>query len=231
MPPVDSNNMLGLVPTRFLYAYRPLHQADSSWEYTDDIRAADLTDVIYNFAGVILTQCFGSQDATKGPLSGSIYMRGSLGQRYRCPVGTTGSSGTGYSKNYQYDIRFTVEDPPPYMLELSSEPWKVKAYSETSTRRDPVATADLPALPPTGQTWTQQINTKKSYDMSPYIPAGYSLVDVRIKSGSATAIAIESERIAVTTDGNTDTLVLEYVVRKPPPADFLVAQAMTIKVS
>ncbi len=222
VPPLTSNNMLGLVPYRFLYAYRPLDANTTSANETADWNWQKNKNVIYNFAAVVLTQCFGSQDATHGSNMGGIYLRGSLGQKYRCPVGVSGG-GAAYQKFYQYDQRYMVEDPPPYMLELSNEPWKVKAYSETSIRRDPVALAGLVA-----DSGTQARSTTRTYNVLANDIAGNKLTGAAIKAGVGTASVVGNQIsfLAPSTVGQT---VIEYIVTKPDGSR--AAQNLTITIT
>lgn len=217
-PPLTSNNMVGLVPTRFLYAYRPLNSSGvetADWDYTK------AKNVIYNFAAVVLTQCFGAQDATKGVNMGGIYLRGSLGQKYRCPVGLQG--GSGYQKYYEHDQRFAVEDPPPYMLELSNEPWKVKAYSETTIRRDSVAQSGT--SPDSG---SQTRSTTKTWNVLANDSANLTLIGAQIASGGGTA-TVTNGQISFTAPGTPGQTVVHYIVMKPDGTK--VAQSLTITVT
>ena len=204
VPPLTSDNLLGLVPTQFLYAYRPL---TASYVETADWNYTKAKNVVYNFAAVVLRQCFGSMDATKGVNMGVIYLRGSLGQKYRCPVGLSGG-GSAYSKNYVYDQRFTVEDPPPYMLELSSEPWKLKSISETGFRRDPVATSGLVA-----DTGTQARNTTRSWDVTANDARVRRLISVQIARGQGSA-SVASGQVSFSAPTTLGQTVLEYVVER-----------------
>lgn len=223
VPPLTSDNMIGLVPTQFLYAYRPLRTVSGSLTETDDWDSSKTRNVIYDFATVVLNACFGAQDATFGANLGSIYLRGSLGQRYRCPVGTTGGSGTAYAKSYQHDQRFAVEDPPPYMLELSNEPWKVKGYSQTTIRRDPIATTGLVA-----DTGAQLTSTTRSYSVLANDVAGVTLIGARVLSGSGTA-TYSGSQVTYTSTATMGAMVIEYTVRKPDGTR--AAQTLTVTVS
>lgn len=60
------------------------------------------------------------------PPSGGLTVNGVIAQLFRGTVGTTsgGSSVTGYLKNYTYDDRLSVQQPP-YLFELASASWRV----------------------------------------------------------------------------------------------------------
>lgn len=224
-PPLTSDNMLGLVPSNFLYVYRPLWDDPSTsgttLTSTPDWNYAKTNDIILDMATVVLGQCFGAQDATLGPGQGGIYMFGSLGQRYRCPVGTSGGA-TGYAKHYSHDDRYAVEDPPPYMLELSIEPWKVKAYSETTIRRDPVAQVGL-----VKDTGSQGINTTRTYDVQANDTSGSTLESVAIRAGYGN-VSIVNGRVSYTSSNYYGDTIIEYVVRRPD--GYRAAQTLTVTV-
>ena len=118
-PNAASQSVLGLAAGKFAYAYRPLTSA-STPAWVGDWKTSNASNVIYNFALLSIQECFGAQDHAHGPANGSIFLWGSLAQKYRCPVGVGTSSG--YQKKYSYDARL-ASHTPPYMLELSNEPW------------------------------------------------------------------------------------------------------------
>ena len=116
-PDATSTSVMGVVAGGFAYIYRP---TDDDKDWVADWRVENAKDPVFNFALLAIQQCFGSQDYKIGPRNGSIHLWGSIAQKYRCAVGRTGSSG--YGKKYKYDDRLTLRTPP-YMLELSDEPW------------------------------------------------------------------------------------------------------------
>jgi hypothetical protein len=60
------------------------------------------------------------------PPTGGLTVNGVIAQLFRGTVGTTsgGSSVTGYLKNYTYDDRLAVQQPP-YLFDLASASWRV----------------------------------------------------------------------------------------------------------
>jgi hypothetical protein len=61
---------------------------------------------------------------------GTLTVNGAIAQRFRGPVGTGGSSiATGYVKNYNYDDRFKVANPP-YFLDPVQSSWRTVRYTE-----------------------------------------------------------------------------------------------------
>jgi len=116
-PSPDSSSTLGIAAGRFAYLYRPI---DSDDRWVDDWRVSNANDPIYNMALLAIQHCFATQDYDESYDNGNIYLWGSIAQKFRCAVGISG--GSGYGKAYKYDDRLTVRTPP-YMLELSDEPW------------------------------------------------------------------------------------------------------------
>lgn len=141
-PNPASQSVMGLAAGRFAYAYRPLTAA-STPAWVGDWRTSNASNVIYDFALLSIQECFGAQDHDKGPANGSIVLWGSLAQKYRCPVGVGTSSG--YQKKYSYDTRLASRTPP-YMLELSNEPWGNGRESEMYVPQQPAGTPITVAL-------------------------------------------------------------------------------------
>lgn len=58
------------------------------------------------------------QNYDQGSSRGTLKIVGSMAQKFRGPVGT-GSSTTGYAKDYNYDTRLTYSAPPKYLTPTS----------------------------------------------------------------------------------------------------------------
>jgi hypothetical protein len=101
--------------------------------WAPDWDPANAQDPTFNFALLAIENCFASQDPYTAPRQGNIYLWGSIAQKFRCVVGSTG----GYNKVYKYDDRL-AQRTPPYMLELSNEPWSTKRYGEVNPERQAV---------------------------------------------------------------------------------------------
>jgi len=95
-PDVDCPDHLGIISNRNIIV------ADN---------AANQNDVIITGALLALGNSFTVANYSSGSPRGYINLWGSLSQKIRGPVGTTG--GTGYHKNYNYDERY-LEEAPPY---------------------------------------------------------------------------------------------------------------------
>ncbi len=116
-PSPASTSTLGIAAGRFAYIYRPITDGG---QWVDDWRSSNADNPVFNFALLAIQHCFGSQDYDQANNNGFIYLWGSIAQKFRCAVGI--SSGSGLGKVYKYDDRLSVRTPP-YMLELSDEPW------------------------------------------------------------------------------------------------------------
>ena len=116
-PSATSTSTLGIAAGRFAYIYRPI---TSSGSWVSDWRTSNASNPVFDFALLAIQHCFATQDYDKSIDNGYIYLWGSIAQKFRCAVGISG--GSGYGKVYKYDTRLTLRTPP-YMLELSDEPW------------------------------------------------------------------------------------------------------------
>jgi hypothetical protein len=97
-----------------------------------DWKTSNALNPIYNMALLAIQKCWGAQNYDKSVNNGNIYLWGSIAQKYRCAVGLSG--GSGYGKNYKYDDRLKLRTPP-YMLELSDEPWGKERIGEMTVER------------------------------------------------------------------------------------------------
>lgn len=92
--------------------------------------AANRNDVIIDAAILTLGDSFTVQNYSSGSPRGYIHLYGSLSQKVRGPVGTFGSGGTGYLKNYNYDERLLNQSPPyfPTTGGYTIAAWRDKDY-------------------------------------------------------------------------------------------------------
>jgi type II secretory pathway pseudopilin PulG len=67
-----------------------------------------------------------------GTTLGTLNVWGSIAQFWRGPVGTAGSPGSGYIKNYNYDERLATQQPPSF-LSPSSTSWKLSRETAPPT--------------------------------------------------------------------------------------------------
>ncbi len=112
---------LGLIASDYVRVYHPLTASDCS-KY-----AKNETGSLYNpwiYAAILSTShSFVVDNNDCGEELGKLHVYGAIAQRFRGIVGTTG--GTGYIKDYKYDERLAV-DEPPYFLNPINAGWEVE---------------------------------------------------------------------------------------------------------
>lgn len=80
-----------------------------------------------------LKHSFYVQAYNRGSFQGTLSIRGALAQKWRGIVGTGGSGGTGYLKDYRYDKRLTYS-APPYFPQFVGAEWSTRYVGEISNR-------------------------------------------------------------------------------------------------
>lgn len=78
-----------------------------------------------------LQHSFEVQEYDVGSGLGDLTIYGTIAQRFRGAVGTSG--GTGYDKDYNYDSRLRYA-PPPYFLDPVRSSWGMKTFGEVAPR-------------------------------------------------------------------------------------------------
>lgn len=125
---------LGLIANNYVRIYHPITTA-SCEEYnygnqkfercsgnSDKNGTGSLTGP-WIYAAILSTKhSFVVDNYGRGESLGNLNVYGAIAQNYRGIVGTTG--GTGYIKNYNYDERLAV-DEPPYFLNPLNAGWQV----------------------------------------------------------------------------------------------------------
>ena len=102
--------MLGLIPDKFARVYHPVNRGGSCSNATGSMH-----DITIDAAILALTHSFTVDAYECGNKLGTLTVRGAIAQKYRGPVGTGGSGGSGYTKDYQYDQRLALRSPPRFM--------------------------------------------------------------------------------------------------------------------
>jgi Tfp pilus assembly protein PilX len=205
-PAATSANQMGLVPSRFLYVYHLDGQAGGN---SNGINSA-LSDLLLDMSILAPNKCLTVQDFKSNPSMETLKIIGSIGQDSRCRI--VPDVGSGYQKFIvEYDDRLSGLGPPPYMSELSIEPWRTLVWQETEVRRDIPAKAGIARL-----TATQSAGAPMSYDVLAMsgAPAGSTLDFARLTSGSGT-LSIASSRVAFTAPLGVATTTIEFVLTKP----------------
>lgn len=135
-----STDIVGLVALNNVWVYHPV-RADGSnlltYASSTPLGSSDPSTVRTIEASILsIEHSFLVQNWRKGAdLSSTgeaskLLVYGAIAQRFRGPVGTSGSGGrTGYLKNYVYDPRLAVLQPP-YFLEPDNAPWEAVQISD-----------------------------------------------------------------------------------------------------
>ncbi|MEA2439213.1 MAG: hypothetical protein QOH76_637 [Thermoleophilaceae bacterium] len=131
----NGNVLLGLIANFFVRVYHPVTGTcpgavnAASGPYGPAPPALGIT---IDAAILSLQHSFITDNYKCGTSRGILTVNGAIGQFFRGPVGTIG--GTGYIKNYNYDDRFRVANPP-YFLDPVQSSWRKIRYNEQSPAR------------------------------------------------------------------------------------------------
>jgi Tfp pilus assembly protein PilX len=121
------NVLLGLIANYFVRVYHPV---SSCGDTASGPFGPSLGSVQIDAAILSLQHSFIVDNYSCGSPRGTLTVNGAIGQKFRGPVGTGGSSiNTGYVKNYNYDDRFRVANPP-YFLDPVQSAWRKIRYNE-----------------------------------------------------------------------------------------------------
>lgn len=125
---------LGLIASNYVRVYHPIEGSGCSTNYNYQTKEYEEVCQSYKngkgelsspwiYAAILSTDhSFVVDNYAKGSSLGDLNIYGAVAQDYRGIVGTTG--GTGYLKNYVYDERLAVDEPPYFLSPLNSG-WKV----------------------------------------------------------------------------------------------------------
>jgi Tfp pilus assembly protein PilX len=121
-------NILGLIAGNYIWVYHPVTSSGNNL----------LSSGVYNIDGALLAlrhsflvQNWNHGSALSTSTATKLNVTGSIAQKYRGPVGTGNgvSASTGYLKNYVYDSRLLVLQPP-YFLTPDASPWAVSKITD-----------------------------------------------------------------------------------------------------
>jgi len=204
IPDPASTNQLGIVSKRFAYVYHLDQQAGGNLNGIN----ANLSDLLLNITLLAPNQCLTVQDFKSQPAMETLRVVGSIGQDSRCRI--VGDSSGYQDLSVYYDERLRTLGPPPYMSELSLEPWNLVRRSETVVRRDQVAKSanSYDAL-----TVTQAPGSQASYDVA---GAGGTLQYARVTSGGGTVAVVDqagNPRVQFTAPGGIARTFIDAVIR------------------
>ncbi|MEA2409614.1 MAG: hypothetical protein QOC77_175, partial [Thermoleophilaceae bacterium] len=126
----SGNVMLGLIPDGFVRVYHPVSGTGSGCTNaaSGPFGAAPGTSGLQIDAAILaIKHSFIVDNYDCGANLGQLTVTGAIAQNYRGPVGLV--SGQGYVKNYTYDDRFRVANPP-YFLDPVQSQWRKIRYAE-----------------------------------------------------------------------------------------------------
>ena len=141
-PPLKGEGVLGLIANNFVRIYHPVNfvhpkkctknfeqghwvekceEELTKWECAGNSESA-LKGVIIDAAILAIKHSFIVDNYTCGAVLGKLTVIGAIAQKYRGAVGTT--SGTGYTKDYNYDDRLKYIEPPSF-IEPEKSAWVI----------------------------------------------------------------------------------------------------------
>jgi hypothetical protein len=125
--PAGSDHVLGLIANNFVRVYHKIDR-DGNGNCNGDASPV-LQNVTIDAAILTLAHSFVVDNWRCGDPLQQLTVIGAIAQKYRGAVGTTGSNGSGYIKNYNYDDRLRYRSPP-FFLEPVAAAWGVARYNE-----------------------------------------------------------------------------------------------------
>ena len=129
----DSNAMLGLIATNFVRVYHPIvGESSTSCGSTDAEPSGYVAPSTIEAAILALNHSFMVDNYMCGPSNlGFLNVTGAIAQLFRGTVatGSGGGTSTGYKKNYVYDDRLKVREPPNFLDPVKTS-WRVVRETE-----------------------------------------------------------------------------------------------------
>ena len=125
-----SDPMLGLIANNFVRIYHPVDRdADHPTQCTN--ARGTPTNVDVDAAILALNHSFTVDNYYCGDDLGTLTINGTIAQKYRGPVGRTssGSVANGYLKDYNYDDRLRLREPPHFLDPVQAS-WRIQRYAE-----------------------------------------------------------------------------------------------------
>jgi Tfp pilus assembly protein PilV len=119
-----SDSMMGLVATGFVRVYHPITGIQSSSCGSTNTTLAGFTAIQQIDAAILsLAHSFMVDNYNCASSEGTLTVNGAIAQSYRGVVGT-GNGTTGYIKNYNYDDRLKIREPPNFLDPIKTS-WRI----------------------------------------------------------------------------------------------------------
>jgi Tfp pilus assembly protein PilX len=122
--------VLGLIADNFVRVSHAVNRDDDG-DCQGNRAAPDgkvMRDITIEAAILSLNHSFIADNHDCGEL-GTLSVTGAIAQRYRGPVGTSGSGRTGFVKNYRYDDRLKYRSPPFFLTPIKAA-WNIMRETE-----------------------------------------------------------------------------------------------------
>jgi hypothetical protein len=123
--------LMGLIANNFIRVYHPANYGSGNGNPACTNNGSP-TNMTIEASILSLQHSFLVDRYFCGASLGTLTVRGSIGQKYRGPVGTSG--GTGYFKSYQYDDRLKYRAPPKFLDPVQAA-WGIVRQVEQSPAR------------------------------------------------------------------------------------------------
>jgi type II secretory pathway pseudopilin PulG len=124
----STDAMLGLVATGFVRVYHPIQKIGGS-SCGDNVTPAGFQHVSQIDAAILsLTHSFMVDNYMCASNEGDLTVNGAIAQYYRGVVGT-GNGTTGYYKDYNYDDRLKIREPPNFLDPIKTS-WRIVRSTE-----------------------------------------------------------------------------------------------------
>jgi hypothetical protein len=126
----EGSGMLGLIANNFIRVWHP-YPSESNPSSSGAANCGSgsgeerLENLEVDAAILAIAHSFIVDHYDCGKSLGTLTVNGSISQQFRGAVGTTGSPGTGYLKNYTYDDRLRYMEPPSFLEPVKSS-WRIQ---------------------------------------------------------------------------------------------------------
>jgi len=127
----SEEGVLGLVANNFVRVYHPYSSDETSTQLGRNECGSggsngpgSITNLQIDAAILAIEHSFIVDHYDCGASLGTLTVNGAIAMKYRGPVGTTGSPGHGYLKNYSYDDRLRYMQPP-HFIEPAESDWVI----------------------------------------------------------------------------------------------------------
>jgi Tfp pilus assembly protein PilX len=125
-PQPTTHALLGLIANNFVRVYHPVKNWSESFGGTSCENATGSLSKLEIWAAILsVKQSFIVDNYNCGASLSTLTIHGALAQIFRGPVGTFGSTSTGYEKSYEYDERLRAAEPPHFLSPVEAS-WHIQ---------------------------------------------------------------------------------------------------------